>query len=127
MGFRRKMESQKNRRMKHLTKSILQEIAGADNLILPTIEQLQYPEKLLQFGTGVLLRGLPDQYISEANRVGKFRGRVVVVKSTQNGTTDAFADQDGLYTICVKGIDNGQLVNKSYVNASISRVRRGVA
>jgi len=126
MGFRRKMESQKNRRMKHLTKSILQEIAGADNLILPTIEQLQYPEKLLQFGTGVLLRGLPDQYISEANRVGKFRGRVVVVKSTQNGTTDAFADQDGLYTICVKGIDNGQLVNKSYVNASISRVLSAV-
>jgi tagaturonate reductase len=27
-----------------------------------------------------------------------------------------------LYTICVKGIDNGQLVNQAYVNASISRV-----
>jgi len=122
MGFRRKMESPKNRRMKHLTKSILHEIAGAENLILPTNEQLNYPEKVLQFGTGVLLRGLPDQYISEANRSGKFRGRVVVVKSTQNGTTDAFADQDGLYTICIKGIDNGQLVNQAYVNASISRV-----
>ena len=122
MGFRRKMESQKNRRMKHLTKSILREIAGAENLILPTDQQLNYPEKVLQFGTGVLLRGLPDQYISEANRAGKFRGRVVVVKSTQNGRTDAFADQDGLYTICVKGIDNGQLVNQAYVNASISRV-----
>jgi tagaturonate reductase len=120
------MESQKNRRMKHLTKSILREIAGVENLILPTDEQLNYPEKVLQFGTGVLLRGLPDQYISEANRAGKFRGRVVVVKSTQNGTTDAFADQEGLYTICVKGIDNGQLVNKSYVNASISRVLSAV-
>ncbi len=112
--------------MKHLTKSILREIAGVENLILPTDEQLNYPEKVLQFGTGVLLRGLPDQYISEANRAGKFRGRVVVVKSTQNGTTDAFADQEGLYTICVKGIDNGQLVNKSYVNASISRVLSAV-
>ena len=112
--------------MKHLTKSILREIAGVENLILPTDEQLNYPEKVLQFGTGVLLRGLPDQYISEANRVGKFHGRVVVVKSTQTGTTDAFADQEGLYTICVKGIDNGQLVNKSYVNASISRVLSAV-
>jgi tagaturonate reductase len=112
--------------MKHLTRSILREIAGVENLILPTDEQLNYPEKVLQFGTGVLLRGLPDQYISEANRAGKFRGRVVVVKSTQNGTTDAFADQDGLYTLCVKGIDNGQLVNKSYVNASISRVLSAV-
>lgn len=122
MGFRRKMESPKNGRMMKLTRSILQEIEGVDNLILPTKEQLLYPEKVLQFGTGVLLRGLPDQYINEANRAGKFRGRVVVVKSTQNGTTDDFADQDGLFTLCVKGTDNGHLVNKAYVNASISRV-----
>ena len=47
---------------------------------------------------------------------------MVVVKTTQNGTTDDFADQDGLYTVCVKGIDNGHLVDKAYVNASISRV-----
>ncbi|MEY4740175.1 MAG: hypothetical protein RLZZ05_1559, partial [Bacteroidota bacterium] len=105
-----------------LTRSILQEIDKVDKLILPTKEQLGYPEKVLQFGTGVLLRGLPDQYISEANRAGKFCGRVVVVKSTQQGTTDAFVDQDGLYTLCVKGIDNGNLVNQAYVNASISRV-----
>jgi tagaturonate reductase len=122
MGFRRKMESPKNGRMMKLKRSILQEIEGVDNLILPTKEQLLYPEKVLQFGTGVLLRGLPDQYISEANRAGKFRGRVVVIKSTQQGTTDDFADQDGLYTLCVKGIDNGHLVNQAYVNASISRV-----
>jgi len=108
--------------MMKLTRSILQEIDKVDKLILPTKEQLGYPEKVLQFGTGVLLRGLPDQYISEANRAGKFCGRVVVVKSTQQGTTDAFVDQDGLYTLCVKGIDNGNLVNQAYVNASISRV-----
>lgn len=122
MGFRRKMESPKNGRMMKLTRSILQEIEGIDNLILPTKDQLLYPEKVLQFGTGVLLRGLPDHYISEANRAGRFCGRIVVVKSTQQGTTDAFADQDGLYTVCVKGIENGHLVDKAYVNASISRV-----
>jgi tagaturonate reductase len=108
--------------MMKLKRSILKEIEGVDNLILPTEEQLHCPEKVLQFGTGVLLRGLPDQYISEANRAGKFCGRVVVVKSTQQGTTDDFAEQDGLYTVCVKGIDNGHLVNQAYVNASISRV-----
>lgn len=122
MGFRRKMESPKKGRMMKLTRSILQEIEGIDNLILPTKDQLLYPEKVLQFGTGVLLRGLPDHYISEANRAGRFCGRIVVVKSTQQGTTDAFADQDGLYTVCVKGIENGQLVDQAYVNASISRV-----
>jgi tagaturonate reductase len=112
--------------MMKLTRSILHEINWVDKLILPTEEQLGYPEKVLQFGTGVLLRGLPDQYISEANRAGKFQGRVVVVKSTQQGTTDDFADQDGLYTLCVKGIDNGKLVNQAYVNASISRVLSAV-
>ena len=40
------------------------------------------PEKVLQFGTGVLLRGLPDFFIDRANKKGIFNGSVVVVKST---------------------------------------------
>lgn len=80
------------------------------------------PEKILQFGTGVLLRGLPDFYIDKANKQGIFNGRVVVVKSTANGTTDDFTNQDNLYTQCIRGFDNGQVVNKSIINASISRV-----
>lgn len=43
------------------------------------------PEKVLQFGTGVLLRGLPDYFIDKANRQGIFNGRIVVVKSTDSG------------------------------------------
>lgn len=34
------------------------------------------PEKVLQFGTGVLLRGLPDYFIDKANRQGIFNGRI---------------------------------------------------
>ncbi|OYY01303.1 MAG: hypothetical protein B7Y76_06785, partial [Sphingobacteriia bacterium 35-40-5] len=37
------------------------------------------PEKVLQFGTGVLLRGLPDVYLDLANKKGLFNGRVLVV------------------------------------------------
>ncbi len=101
---------------------LLKGLNTTEKLKLPTQEQLSYPEKVLQFGTGVLLRGLPDQYIHEANRNGNFKGRVVVVKSTANGSTDAFADQDGLYTLCVKGVKEGKLVEEYHVNASISRV-----
>ena len=64
------------------------------------------PEKVLQFGTGVLLRGLPDYFIDKANKQGLFNGRVVVVKSTDQGGTDAYGVQDGLYTILEKGIEN---------------------
>src|SRR5665647_3936037 len=56
------------------------------------------PEKVLQFGTGVLLRGLPDYFIDKANRNGIFNGRIVVVKSTDSGDSAAFDKQDGLYT-----------------------------
>ncbi|MDB5193584.1 MAG: tagaturonate reductase [Segetibacter sp.] len=80
------------------------------------------PEKVLQFGTGVLLRGLPDYFIDKANKKGIFSGRVVIVKSTSAGGTDAFTEQDGLFTQCIRGIENGQKVEENIVNASISRV-----
>ncbi|MDX1936557.1 MAG: tagaturonate reductase [Flavihumibacter sp.] len=82
----------------------------------------QLPEKVLQFGTGVLLRALPDYFIDKANKQGIFNGRVVVVKSTDSGGADAFAAQDNLYTVCVRGIENGKNVSEDIVNAAISRV-----
>src|SRR3954451_22185356 len=79
------------------------------------------PEKVLQFGTGVLLRGLPDYFIDKANRQGVFNGRVVVVKSTDSDSS-AFDKQDGLYTLCVRGLDGGKKVEENIINSSISRV-----
>lgn len=89
---------------------------------LPGGSYFELPEKVLQFGTGVLLRGLPDYFIDKANKQGIFNGRVVVVKSTASGDTDAFAKQDGLYTICIRGIEEGNKIQENIVNASISRV-----
>ncbi|MBC7850625.1 MAG: tagaturonate reductase [Chitinophagaceae bacterium] len=80
------------------------------------------PEKVLQFGTGVLLRGLPDYFIDKANRKGIFNGRVIVVKSTDGGDATAFEKQDGMYTQCIRGIENGQLIEENIINSSISRV-----
>jgi tagaturonate reductase len=80
------------------------------------------PEKVLQFGTGVLLRGLPDYFIDKANKQGLFNGRIVVVKSTDQGDTDAYETQDGLYSILEKGIENGTPIERTTINASISRV-----
>jgi len=82
----------------------------------------ELPEKVLQFGTGVLLRGLPDYFIDKANRNGIFNGRIVVVKSTTGGDATAFEKQDGLYTLCVRGIQNGNMVSENIICSSISRV-----
>jgi tagaturonate reductase len=79
------------------------------------------PEKILQFGTGVLLRGLCDYFVDKANKAGVFNGRIVVVKSTDTGSADAFTEQDSLYTVAVRGLENGQIVKENHINSAISR------
>lgn len=105
----------------NLNKKNLSSISNQDVLI-PEAALFSLPEKVLQFGTGVLLRGLPDYFIDKANKQGVFNGRVVVVKSTSHGTTQDFDQQDNLYTISIKGIENGEVVAKNIISSAISRV-----
>ncbi|MFL5738978.1 MAG: tagaturonate reductase [Flavisolibacter sp.] len=104
-----------------LSRYTLKNITNA-NVIVPDEALFELPEKVLQFGTGVLLRGLPDYFIDKANRLGIFNGRIVVVKSTAQGDSSSFAKQDGLYTLCVRGIENGKKVEENIIQSSISRV-----
>ncbi len=96
-------------------------LISTENVVVPNAVIFELPEKVLQFGTGVLLRGLPDYFIDKANREGVFNGRVAVVKST-GGSTSEFDQQDALYTICVRGIENGQSVSENIISSAISRV-----
>ena len=91
-------------------------------MIKPRPQQFELKEKVLQFGTGVLLRGLPDYFIDKANRQGLFNGRVVVVKSTDSGDAGAFDRQDGLYTLCIRGIEAGRKIEENIISSAISRV-----
>ncbi|MBO0935317.1 tagaturonate reductase [Fibrella sp. HMF5335] len=79
------------------------------------------PERVLQFGTGVLLRGLPDYLIQRANEQGVFNGSIVVVKSTGNDVSE-FTAQDNLYTVWSRGIENGGEIDQKTVVSAISRV-----
>lgn len=104
-----------------LSKNTLAGIKAA-NLDLPKEELFNLPEKVLQFGTGVLLRGLPDYFVDKANKKGLFNGRIAVVKSTSKGGTAEFDEQNSLYTICVRGIEKGQPVEENIISSAISRV-----
>lgn len=104
-----------------LSKNLLSAV-HSEQLQVPDEKIFGLPEKVLQFGTGVLLRGLPDYFIDQANKKNLFNGRIVVVKSTTQGGTDAFHGQDGLYTLLVKGVQDGKEVEEMMINASISRV-----
>lgn len=105
-----------------LSEQNISSIKKAAELDIPAAAVFSLPEKVLQFGTGVLLRGLPDYFIDKANKQGVFNGRIVIVKSTRQGDADAFGKQDNLYTQCIRGIENGKQVNESVINASVNRV-----
>ncbi|MCP9766318.1 tagaturonate reductase [Lacihabitans sp. LS3-19] len=79
------------------------------------------PEKVLQFGTGVLLRGLVDYFIDKANKNDVFNGSVVMVKTTGPDVSE-FTQQDNLYTISVRGIENNQLIEEDIIIECLSRV-----
>src|SRR5688572_23688141 len=105
-----------------LSKENLKKITSQPGLTVPAEKLFELPDKVLQFGTGVLLRGLPDYFINKANRRGIFNGRIVVVKSTSKGDSSSFEKQDGLYTVCVRGLQNGEKVEENIINSSVSRV-----
>lgn len=104
-----------------LSKKILPQLNGVIHSV-PEPSYFDLPEKVLQFGTGVLLRALPDYFIDKANKQGIFNGRILMVKSTDSGDTDAYEVQDGLYTQCIRGIQQNEVVEEYAINASISRV-----
>ena len=88
---------------------------------LPEPSFLDLPEKVVQFGTGSFLRAFADAFIDTANRAGMFGGRVVMVGSTGSGRTDTLAEQGGLYTLRLQGLENGVPVESFTVIASVSR------
>lgn len=104
-----------------LSKNNLDRINSA-NVSKPDDALFQLPVKVLQFGTGVLLRGLNDYLIDKANRQGVFNGRVLIVKSTNTGDTHSFDRQDDLYTLLVRGFENGKKVEENIISSAISEV-----
>ena len=54
-------------------------------------------------------------------REGRFEGSIVVVKSTDS-QTDEFSGQDNLYTVAVRGLQQGQEVTENTIVSVISRV-----
>lgn len=106
-----------------LSHNNINKIQNRPNLEIPVQKALlTLPEKVMQFGTGVLLRGLPDYYIDKANKAGIFNGSVVMVKSTSSSSNEDYKAQDSLFTHCIRGIEQGEKIDKYIINSSISRL-----
>lgn len=77
------------------------------------------PIKALQFGEGNFLRAFVDWMLDELNRSGEFNGRVAVVQPIENGLVDMLNEQDCLYTLMMRGVQNGEVKEQRQIVSSI--------
>ena len=80
------------------------------------------PEKILQFGEGNFLRGFVDYFFDILNEKGLFHGKCVVIQPLEQGQGEQLNRQEGLYTLYLRSMENGQLITKKRVVSVISRV-----
>ena len=71
--------------------------------------------KIMQFGEGNFLRAFVEWIIQDLNDKGAIDAGVAVVQPMPFGRVNELAAQDGLYTLRLEGIDNGENVKKSQV------------
>lgn len=63
------------------------------------------PIKIMQFGEGNFLRAFIDWMIQKMNDSGVYSGHVVVVQPLPQGRVSNLAEQNGLYTLILQGLN----------------------
>lgn len=94
-----------------------------------TLEEMQYdgyilkeaPERVLQFGEGNFLRAFVDYFIDCMNEKAGFNSKVCIVQPIAFDARARFKEQESLYTLYLRGQENGEKVNKKRVISAVSR------
>lgn len=94
-----------------------------------TLEEQQFqgfllreaPERVLQFGEGNFLRAFVDYFVDVLNEKTGFHGKVAVTQPIAPGLASAINAQEGLYTLILRGRENGEKVSRKRVISCISR------
>ena len=100
-----------------------------EKLCYQTLEQLGYdgyllkdaPEKVLQFGEGNFLRAFVNYWFDVSNEKAGWNGKCVLVQPIAPGLAGLINDQEGLYTLYLRGRENGEKVDKKRLISSVSR------
>ncbi len=79
------------------------------------------PERVIQFGEGNFLRAFVDWMFHRLNNSGQWGGRVVVVQPIADGLAARLNEQDGLYTLALRGLQDGQPTEDLSLIGVISR------
>ena len=101
--------------MKLLNYQTLKE-SGCEGYILENA-----PEKVLQFGEGNFLRAFVNYWFDVSNEKVGWNGKCVLVQPIAPGLAKLINDQEGLYTLYLRGRENGEKVDRKRVISSVSR------
>ena len=73
------------------------------------------PVKVLQFGEGNFLRAFVDYFFDVSNEKADWNGKVALVQPIHGGLTHIINEQQALYTLYLRGSENGEKVNQRRV------------
>jgi len=73
------------------------------------------PVKVLQFGEGNFLRAFVDYWFDMSNELAGWNGKVALVQPIAAGLTQLINDQQGLYTLYLRGSENGEKIDRKRV------------
>lgn len=79
------------------------------------------PERIIQFGEGNFLRAFTDYMVDVLNENDLFNGQIVVVQPIKIGIAHLLNDQDGLYTLLSRGMQQGEVVCQKRVITAVRR------
>ncbi|MBU3821010.1 tagaturonate reductase [Flavobacteriaceae bacterium XHP0103] len=85
--------------------------------------QQKPPIKILQFGEGNFLRAFVGYAIQELNKKAQFNAGIAVVQPIDKGLVNMLNDQEGLYTLFMKGVKKGEEIQEVEL---ISNIVKGV-
>ena len=101
--------------MKQLSYQTLKE-SGYQGYVLESA-----PEKVLQFGEGNFLRAFVNYWFDVSNERAGWNGKCVLVQPIAPGLAQLINQQEGLYTLYLRGRENGEKVDAKRVISSVSR------
>jgi len=81
----------------------------------------KYKERIIQFGEGNFLRAFVDWIVDDMNDKLDFNTSAVLVQPIEKGMVDKINEQDGLYTLVLRGLKNGEACEEAKVIKSVSR------
>ncbi|WP_326982310.1 tagaturonate reductase [Chryseobacterium sp. MYb264] len=83
--------------------------------------QEKLPIKIVQFGGGNFMRGFTDYVIDKLNKETDFKGGIVNVQPTPNGSVHKLEEQDNVYTLFTRGIKKGEIIDEKQVISAIQK------